>query len=243
MLGVLPLLIVTALTRKLTGAPTAYLAGSLALYAAGASLVLSALPAALPGPGLGAPNRVTLGRATLILPVAALAAHPGGIGPVGAWWIVGLSTAALVLDGVDGWVARRTGSASSFGGRFDMELDAFFILGLSGLAWSSGAVGPWVLLIGAMRYLFVTAGRLWPALRAPLPFSQRRRVVCVVQVIALLACLLPPLPTGAAPVLAAGALTALSWSFAVDLAWLLGPGRAGGGDPGPDQSPPIRLST
>jgi phosphatidylglycerophosphate synthase len=35
-----------------------------------------------------------------------------------------LSTAVLMLDGVDGRVARRTGSQTGFGARFDMELDA-----------------------------------------------------------------------------------------------------------------------
>ena len=38
---------------------------------------------------------------------------------------------ALALDGVDGQVARRTGTASELGARFDMEVDAFLILVLS----------------------------------------------------------------------------------------------------------------
>ena len=42
--------------------------------------------------------------------------------------IVVLSTLALVLDVVDGWVARRTRTSTAFGARFDGEVDAFLIL-------------------------------------------------------------------------------------------------------------------
>ena len=45
--------------------------------------------------------------------------------------LLGLSAVALALDGVDGWWARRTGTCSAFGARFDMEVDAFLILVLS----------------------------------------------------------------------------------------------------------------
>jgi multidrug efflux pump subunit AcrA (membrane-fusion protein) len=39
-----------------------------------------------------------------------------------------------MLDGVDGWLARRHEIASRFGARFDMEVDALLILALSVLA-------------------------------------------------------------------------------------------------------------
>ncbi|NED04634.1 CDP-alcohol phosphatidyltransferase family protein, partial [Streptomyces sp. SID6648] len=83
--------------------------------------------------------------------------------------LVGLTAVALVLDGVDGRVARRTGTCTPLGARFDMEVDAFLILVLS--VYVSTDLGPWVLLIGAMRYVFVAAARVWPWLTAPLPPS------------------------------------------------------------------------
>ena len=56
--------------------------------------------------------------------------------------LVALAVVALVLDAVDGWVARRTGTTSPLGARFDMEVDAFLILVLSVyVAPSTGAVG------------------------------------------------------------------------------------------------------
>ena len=45
--------------------------------------------------------------------------------------LVTLSTVALVLDAVDGQVARRTGTATPLGARIDGEVDAFLILLLS----------------------------------------------------------------------------------------------------------------
>ncbi len=218
----LPLLLAVAFaTQRLSGLPPAYVLQAVALYAVLAALVVRTAPAGLPGAGLGAANRVTLGRATLVLPVAALAPHADRLDAPVYWWIVAASTAALILDGVDGWAARRTGSATAFGARFDMELDAFLMLALSALVWLGGRAGAWVLLIGALRYLFVAAGRALPALRAALPPSRRRKVVCVVEGAVLVSCLAPIVPAGAVGPAAAGALALLVYSFAVDVHWLV----------------------
>ena len=166
-------------------------------------------------------NRVTLLRGILIALLA------GSL-----WWpllwqqhavtLAGVAGAALLLDGIDGWVARRTGSASAFGARFDMELDASFILLLCLALVVLGKVGGWVLLIGAMRYAFVISGLVWPWLRAPLPESLRRKVVCVVQVVALMVALLPGVSAMLASLMTALALLLLSASFALDVRWLAG---------------------
>ena len=108
-----------------------------------------------------------------------------------------VSLFALLLDGVDGWWARRHGLSSAFGARFDMETDALLILVLALLAWHLGKAGAWVILSGALRYLFVAAGWLLPFLDRPLPPSDRRRVICVIQIAVLVACFAPIL----APVL------------------------------------------
>ena len=85
----------------------------------------------------GPADRVTLARAVLACAVAGLAAAAALGGPEahaveGALGLlVGLASVALVLDAVDGWVARRTGTVSAFGARFDLEVDAFLIAVLS----------------------------------------------------------------------------------------------------------------
>jgi phosphatidylglycerophosphate synthase len=192
---------------------------------------------------MGAANRVTLLRATLALPVAALGAYPellvgygGSVGPGGsaptggsatggpllaAWCIIVVSTVALILDAVDGRVARRTGTGSVLGARFDMELDAFFLLALSWLAWQSGRAGPWVLVIGALRYGFLAAGWFTERLKGDLPESFRRKAACVVSGIALLVAIGPFVPPRQAELAAAVGVASLVYSFAVDVAWLL----------------------
>jgi phosphatidylglycerophosphate synthase len=219
--GVLPLLLLSLPAWVIFDLPVGYLMQVLAGYGALALLVLRQPPATLPAPGLGTANRVTLGRATLVLPVAALALQPAILTTGGYWWIIGVSTVAMVLDGVDGWVARRADTLSSFGARFDMELDALLMLALSVLVWESGKVGPWVIGIGALRYVFVAAGWMWPALRAVLPPSTRRKSVCVVQGVALLICLGPIVQATLALSVASVALLALTYSFAVDTVWLV----------------------
>jgi len=72
-----------------------------------------------------------LARAVLACGVAALTVDSFG-GQAPAAILVALSTVALVLDGVDGRVARRTDSTSAFlRARFDTEVDAFLIMVLS----------------------------------------------------------------------------------------------------------------
>ena len=220
-MGLLPLAAVTAGSCWLIGFRTSYLAQVAGLYAIVAALIVRSLPEYHPGPGLGAANCVTLLRATLVLPIAALVPAAGALTGSAYWWIVALAAAALVGDGVDGIVARRTGTASAFGARFDMELDALLLVVLSALLWRSGKVGVWVLLIGALRYLFLGAGWLWRSLRAELPPSARRKTVCVVQGVALVVCLAPVISAAVAPALASAALALLVYSFAADVRWLV----------------------
>ncbi|MFD1693912.1 CDP-alcohol phosphatidyltransferase family protein [Roseibium aestuarii] len=140
------------------------------------------------------------------------------------WPLLALALLALVLDGLDGFLARRSHLSSRFGARYDMELDAFLILGLSLAVVALDKAGPWALLIGAMRYLFVAGSYVWPWLDGPLPPSWRRKAVCVWQIAALCLALVPSLPVASATMIAGSALLLLAWSFAVDIAtlWRLG---------------------
>lgn len=228
LLAGLPVVMAVAFaTGGVLGLPGAYPLQVLAVYAAAAVLILRAVPPALPGPGSGPANRITLGRMVLVVALVPLVLHGGALGETERWWVVGAGTVAMALDGVDGWLARRTGTSTAFGARFDMETDAFLMLVLSGLVLAEGQAGAWVVLIGAMRYLFVAAGRIWPALRGELFPSFRRKAVCVIQGAALLVCLAPVVPPAVAAPVAAVALVALAGSFAVDTAWLARRGNGG----------------
>jgi phosphatidylglycerophosphate synthase len=167
-------------------------------------------------PALGPADLVTLSRAVLAGGTAALVADQGRDASLVVVAVV--ASSALVLDAVDGLVARRTGTASALGARFDMEVDAFLILVLS--AFVGLFVGMWVLAIGAIRYAFVAAQQVLPWLRGPLPPSRARKTVAAVQGIALVVAGSGLVPVPVAVFVAGGALAALVWSFGRDIAWL-----------------------
>jgi phosphatidylglycerophosphate synthase len=135
-----------------------------------------------------------------------------------AAWVAAASAGVLpVLDGVDGWLARRTRMRSAFGARFDMETDALHILVMSGLAWQFGKAGIWVWFGGVLRYAFVAAGWLLPWMARPLRPTRRARLITIVHVTALSAGLAPFVPVPLSATGIAVSLAALSWSFAVDI--------------------------
>lgn len=167
--------------------------------------------------GLGPADRVTLTRAVLVGGVTALVADSAHRPtPVGV--LVALTAVALLLDAVDGRVARRTDTASAFGARFDMEVDAFLILVLS--LYVAPSAGGWVLAIGAMRYAFVAAARVLPWLRGPLPARYWRKVVAAVQGVLLLVAASGALPRPLTVLVLAVALALLVESFGHDVGWL-----------------------
>ncbi|RAY17306.1 CDP-alcohol phosphatidyltransferase family protein [Actinomadura craniellae] len=187
-------------------------------YAAVLSAVLTRALSRSGARSLGPANQVTLARAELVGGVTALVAAALAGRPVPVAFIVALAAAALVLDAVDGQVARRTGTVSALGARFDMEVDAFLILVLS--FFMAGSAGPWVLAIGAMRYVFVAAAWAGPWLRAPLPPSLARKAVAVVQGVVLVVAAAGVLPRPVTIGLLGLALATLSWSFGRDTGWL-----------------------
>lgn len=161
-------------------------------------------------------DRVTLLRGVLTgacatVVVLSLAGELG----LRSWPLFALALPAVFLDAVDGWVARRSNNATKDGGRLDMETDAILLLVLCiPLALS---VNPWVLAIGAMRYLFVAVSWLRPAWRGQLAFRQFRRVVAGTQGVVLVAALLPVMPVPVAAVATGTALFLLAISFSKDI--------------------------
>jgi phosphatidylglycerophosphate synthase len=227
--------------RTLRTGPSTGLVGQVALYAvlaltvglsaagwllglAYALVVCVTLTAALHRVGatrLGAADRVTLFRGTLAGGVAALAlSHP----PLAL--LLTLASVSLALDLVDGEVARRTGTASALGARFDVEVDAFLLLVLSGYA--AHLVGSWVVAIGGLRYLWVAATALLPWLRGHLAPRRWRKVVAAAQGVVLLVAVADLLPRPLTAAALAGSLTLLAASFAscVQLLWRARPAAA-----------------
>ena len=160
---------------------------------------------------------VTLARATLTVGVAALAvdsfAHD-----IPVALLVTLAAVALVLDLVDGGVARRTGLATELGARFDGEVDAFLILALS--VYVAPEHGAWVLAIGAARYVFLAGEWLLPWMRAPLPPRRWRKLVAATQGIVLTVAAAGVLPLAFTQALLLVALALLTASMGECTWWL-----------------------
>ena len=196
----------------------AYPLTAAAFFAVLVAAVVRVAGAQHPHPRFGPANAVTMIRAMLAALAAALIGHPAS--PAVLWFVIGLTVLMAGLDGVDGWLARRTRMTSAYGARFDMETDAAFILVLAILVWQHGKAGVWVLLCGLMRYAFVAAGWLLPWLAGPLRATRRGRTVAAGQLLGLGVALAPIVAAPVSAVAAAMTLAALACSFAIDVIWL-----------------------
>ena len=149
---------------------------------------------------IGLANAITAVRAVLTVVLAALVvrsfAHD-----VSVTLVVAVASVALTTDALDGLVARRTGTVSRFGARFDMETDAALLLVLS--LYVARDLGLWVLAIGLARYVFLAAKVPLPWLRGQAPARPWCKVVAALQGIVLVvaaSALLPgPVAVAAAP--------------------------------------------
>lgn len=162
-------------------------------------------------------NGATATRSTLVGLVTAMVASSFAVG-TSVPLLIALTSIALSLDAVDGWIARRTRTETELGARFDMEVDAFLLLLLS--VYVAPALGWWVLAIGLLRYGFVAAGWMLPWMRATLPPRPWRKVVTAVAGIGLTLAASGLLPTWAGTAAVLIALGLLLESFGRDVLWL-----------------------
>ena len=130
-------------------------------------------------------------------------------------WIalVVILASAEILDWVDGRLAQRLGP-TRFGGLFDEEADAYFMLTVSALLVRTDLFGAWVLSFGLLRYIFTMIFEVFPdRIQFPRGFSRFAKTVCGVSAGVLIASfgrILPPTLRLAA---AGAALGLLAFSF------------------------------
>lgn len=138
----------------------------------------------------------------------------GGAAPAHVLVLVVIS---VLLDAVDGRVARARHEASAAGGAFDMAVDCGLTAVLSVAAVP--LVGWWALIIGTLPYAFQLAQRFLPVLRAPLVPRMSRKVIGSIPPLVLGAVALMPVPVAVAST--AVTLLLLSWSFGRDVVDLM----------------------
>jgi phosphatidylglycerophosphate synthase len=117
----------------------------------------------------GAANFVTALRLLACLALATL--FHGGPGGLWAAAVPGI----LVLDALDGWLARRAELASAFGAHFDMETDALLVLAVGLELWLRGSFGVWILTSGLLRYAYVLVTALVPPRGGDMPRTRLGR--------------------------------------------------------------------
>lgn len=172
----------------------------------------------------GSANAATAARSTAVGLITALVAT-SFTASISVPLLLCLTIPALAFDAVDGWLARRTDSATELGARFDMEVDAFLLLALS--TYVAPEVGWWALAIGLLRYGFVAAGWLLPMMRQPLPPRYWRKVAAAVSGIALTVAASGLFALWVDVAVTAIALALLVESFGRDVAWLVRHREAG----------------
>jgi phosphatidylglycerophosphate synthase len=217
-----------ALLGALAGAALSWrgMMAALLCYALIALLTLFALARHYHPNRFGLANAITLGRAAITAALFGLFGEwllngVPSFTDVQRWSLAAMAVLILIMDGLDGPAARRSGLASPFGAWFDMEADAVFVLSLYLLVLASGIAGPWVLACGMLRYLFLIAGQVDERLTAPLPPLRRRKAIYVVQAGAPIVALTPLCPASMAGPLCAAAFGFVMYSFGADCLWLL----------------------
>ena len=143
-------------------------------------------------PGLA--NQITVFRGLLVSLLAGFlfASTPEGFLRPGSPAI--LYSAALIMDGFDGFLARLRRETSAFGAFLDRDLDAWGTLVGILLAILYGRLPGWCIVAGMAYYLFAF-GQWWRERRGlplhPLPASRYRRHVAAVQSLFIVLALLP----------------------------------------------------
>jgi phosphatidylglycerophosphate synthase len=161
--------------------------------------------------GYGLPNAVTTFRALIVASIGVVYRDGAGL------LACALAQLVFALDAVDGWLARRSGRASAFGAALDSETDAFFIAMLTVTLAAHGVVGPWVLLGGLLRYVYVLVVALCPAARGEVPRNRLARSIFGILVVTLSFAFLP-FPALVGPVAALGTAF-VSYSFGHSFWW------------------------
>jgi phosphatidylglycerophosphate synthase len=156
-------------------------------------------------------GRIAIANPLTLLRLGIVASLPFCLASLARPLFVALVVAILVLDGVDGLVARVRGEESAFGAVFDMETDALTVMVLCLLLFRDGVAGPWVLVAGLLRYAYAVAITLHPGL-GDCPRSPIYRWIFCVLMVSLAGAFLP-WPRLARALAAIGTLS-VSFSFA-----------------------------
>lgn len=146
---------------------------------------------------LGLANGLTLLRGVLYAVVAGFVIVPAGT--TLAWVPAACYGAGVLIDRLDGAVARTVGRETELGRRLDMAFDSFGFVAAPLVAVLWGLLPFYYLVLSAARYVFVAVvglhrrrgGRVYS-----LPDSDLGKYLAGVQMVFVTVALAPPTPTG-----------------------------------------------
>ena len=172
---------------------------------------------------LGLANAVTMVRGGLYAVVAGFVLVPPG---AGLGWVPAICYGAgVVLDRLDGAVARTVGRETALGARLDMAFDTFGFVAAPLVAVVWGLLPAWYLALSAARFVYRGACG-WRRLRGrPLfdrPDSDLGRTLAGMQMVFLTVALAPPVPTSLVALLAPFALAPSLAVFGRDFLYVSG---------------------
>lgn len=99
-------------------------------------------------------TRFTIVRVAVACMLGGLAVLPAGAPPAEAllWSLAAFGLGAALLEATDNWLARITGSVSSFSERLSVMTGSLFALVLALLPMQLGLLGPWIIAAGVLGF-------------------------------------------------------------------------------------------
>tara|TARA_B100001564_G_scaffold11381_1_gene9226 strand:- start:76 stop:546 length:471 start_codon:yes stop_codon:yes gene_type:complete len=134
--------------------------------------------------------------------------------------IVILAVLSFMLDGLDGFIARKYNHVTKFGEIIDQESDNFLMLVLSISLYLNREVGMYIFLIPLYRYIFILYMSRYSWLKIELPSSQFRKFACAFTILLMIIAQDSYLGHKNTIILVFLSLFIITFSFAKDIIWL-----------------------
>ncbi len=128
-------------------------------------------------------------------------------------------TISIILDAIDGFLARFLNQVSKFGEKFDLEIDTFLLFLLCLSLYKNIDIGLYVFLIPLYRYAFFILQFRFKWLQHSLPESFRRKLICSTVTILLIFCHLSFLNKYIIITTIISSILLITFSFLKDIIW------------------------
>ncbi|MDW3647428.1 MAG: CDP-alcohol phosphatidyltransferase family protein [Bacteroidia bacterium] len=128
-------------------------------------------------------------------------------------YLFAIFTLAVLLDVLDGYLARRFEQSSDFGLYLDMESDAFFVALIASLLYAKGLLEAWLLFPAYLRYLYMIFLKVLPGEPKKEPKRSYASIIAGCFFVALLLPFILPFELYSWPLRICGALIVISFGI------------------------------